>query len=196
MLVLFDRFGNLRGWTLPEVTGLRKLLGPDWYRLLRGVVTNPLSVAGLIIVTVFILVAIFAPVLAPPQGTVRDPYLIPRDGFGPEPKPPGTVWEKQPPPLPFWYEPLTGNDQWVHIMGTASGQFDIWYGVIWGTRTALKAGLVVSAATLLIGVTTGTVAAYYGGIVDEILMRIVEIFQAFPFLLGRRKLSSTMVKAF
>ena len=35
---------DIAGWTLPEVTGLRKLLGPEWYRLLRGVVTNPLSV--------------------------------------------------------------------------------------------------------------------------------------------------------
>ena len=52
---------DVAGWTLPEVTGLRKLLGPDWYRLLRGVVTNPLSVVGLIIVTIFILVVVSIP---------------------------------------------------------------------------------------------------------------------------------------
>ena len=187
---------DVAGWTLPEVTGLRKLLGPDWYRLLRGVITNPLSVAGLIIVTIFILVAIFAPVLAPPQGTVRDPYLIPRDGFGPQPRPPGAVWEKQPPPLPFWYEPLTGNDQWVHIMGTASGQFDIWYGVIWGTRTALFAGIVVTFSTVIVGLIVGSISAFYGGWVDDVLQRITEIFMAFPFLLAALMLSSLLVPKF
>jgi peptide/nickel transport system permease protein len=68
--------------------------------------------------------------------------------------------------------------------GTTEGQYDIFYGVVWGTRTAFKAGLIVSTVTLFIGVTLGTAAAYYGGIVDEALMRIVEIFQAFPFLLA------------
>ncbi len=84
---------DITDWALPELTGLRKLLGPEWYRLLRGVVTNPLSVAGLIIVTVFILMAVFAPALAPPLAVAGDPYLIPRDGFGPEPQPPGTCVE-------------------------------------------------------------------------------------------------------
>jgi peptide/nickel transport system permease protein len=135
---------DVAGWTLPELKGLRKLLGPEWYRLLRGVITNPLSVAGLIIVTVFILMAVFAPVLAPPTNAIVDPYLIPRDGFSSEPKPPGTVWERNPPPVPGWYEAITGKDYWVHLMGTTSGQWDIWYGVVWGTRTALFAGIVVT----------------------------------------------------
>ena len=186
---------DVAGWTLPEVTGLRKLLGPDWYRLLRGVVTNPLSVVGLIIVTVFILVAIFAPVLAPPVG-LRDPYLIPRDGFGPEPKAPGTVWTREVPPLPFWYETITGKDHWVHLMGTASGQFDIWYGVIWGTRTALFAGIVVTFSTVIVGLIVGSISAFYGGWVDDVLQRITEIFMAFPFLLAALMLSSLLVPKF
>ncbi|MGC9335732.1 MAG: hypothetical protein ACP5JJ_16415, partial [Anaerolineae bacterium] len=102
---------DIVAWTLPELTGLRKVLGPEWYRLLRGLVTNPLSVAGLIIVSTFILVAAFAPVLAPPSAIQADPYLIPRDGFGPEPKPPGTVWTKNPPEVPGWYRALTGRDE-------------------------------------------------------------------------------------
>ncbi|MFN2187061.1 MAG: ABC transporter permease, partial [Anaerolineae bacterium] len=65
--------------------------------------------------------------------------------------------------LPFWYEPLTGKDQWVHIMGTASGQFDIWYGVVWGTRTALFAGIVVTFSTVIVGLLVGSISAFYGG---------------------------------
>ena len=187
---------DITDWALPELTGLRKLLGPEWYRLLRGVVTNPLSVAGLIIVTVFILMAVFAPVLAPPLTVAGDPYLIPRDGFGPEPQPPGSVWKRDVPPLPFWYEPITGRDDWIHLMGTTSGQFDIWYGVVWGARTALFAGIVVTVTTVTIGLIVGSISAFYGGWLDDILMRFTEIFMAFPFLLAALMLSSLLVPKF
>jgi peptide/nickel transport system permease protein len=186
---------DIAEWTLPELTGLRKLVGPEWYRLLHGVVTNPLSVAGLFIVTFFILMATFAPVLAPPVG-IRDPYLIPRDGYGPEPKAPGTVWEKNVPAVPFWYEAITGKDQWVHLMGTASGQFDIWYGVVWGSRTALFAGVVVTFTTVAIGLIVGSISAFYGGWVDDVLQRITEVFMAFPFLLAALMLASILVPKF
>ena len=91
------------GWALREYTGLQKLLGPESYRLVRGLYTNPLSVAGLLIVGFFLLVAALAPVLAPPVRENADPLLIPRDGYGPEPKSPGAVWTREPPPIPFWY---------------------------------------------------------------------------------------------
>jgi peptide/nickel transport system permease protein len=187
---------DVAGWTLPELKGMRKLLGPEWYRLLRGLITNPLSVAGLVIVTVFILAAVFAPVLAPPLDAMVDPYLIPRDGFGPEPKPPGTVWNRNPPPVPGWYKTITGKDQWVHLMGTTSGQFDIWYGVVWGARTALFAGLVVTFTTVSIGLVIGSISAFYGGWLDDILMRFTEIVMAFPFLLAALLLSSLLVPKF
>jgi peptide/nickel transport system permease protein len=184
------------GWTLPELKGMRKLLGPEWYRMLRGVVTNPLSVAGLVIVTIYVLAAVFAPVLAPPLNAMADPYLVPRDGFGPEPKPPGTVWKSNPPPVPGWYQTITGQDHWIHLMGTTSGQFDIWYGVVWGTRTALFAGIVVTFTTVAIGLVIGSISAFYGGLLDDVLMRFTEIFMAFPFLLAALLLSSLLVPRF
>ena len=184
------------GWTLRELSGLERLVGPEWYRLLRGLFTNPLSVAGLIIIAVFILAAVFAPVLAPPLAANADPLLIPRDGFGPEPKPPGSVWNREPPPIPFWYRALTGKDEWVHIMGTASGQFDIYYGVVWGTRTALFAGIMVTSTTVAIGLIVGSLSAFYGGWLDDVLSRFTEIIMAFPFLLGALTLSSILVPKF
>ena len=188
---------DVAGWSLPELKGLRKLLGPEWYRIVHGVFTNPLSVTGLIIVTLFILMAAFAPVLAPPSKLSPDPYLIPRDGYGPVPKAPGTEWLKNPPAVvPGWYKLLTGKDQWVHIMGTASGQFDIWYGVVWGSRTALFAGVVVTFASVFIGIVVGSISAFYGGWLDDVLQRITEIFMAFPFLLAALMLSAILVPKF
>jgi peptide/nickel transport system permease protein len=181
---------------LRELGWLEKLLGPEWYRLVRGVFTNPLSVTGLIIVLFFVLMAAFAPILAPPLDVSPDPYLIPRDGFAPEPKPPGTVWLREVPELPGWYPKITGKDHWVHLLGTASGQFDIYYGIVWGTRTALFVGVVITAVTVVMGMIVGSVSAYYGGLLDDLLMRITEIFQAFPFLLAALTLSAILVPLF
>ncbi len=131
---------------------------PDFVRRL---LLNPLSLIGLIIVFFFIFVAVAAPYLAPPK-RAREPYRMPRDGFSMEPKPPSAE----------------------HPFGTTEGQYDIYYGVVWGTRTAFRVGLVITAITVLIGLSIGSVAAYYGGWLDEVLMRAVEIFMAFPFLLA------------
>jgi peptide/nickel transport system permease protein len=94
------------------------------------------------------------------------------------------VWESDPPPLPFWWKPIMKTDQWVHILGTSQGQYDIFYGVIWGTRTAFRTGLIVVIATFLIGVIIGSVSAYAGGVVDNILMRVVDVFMTLPFILA------------
>jgi len=140
--------------------------------------------------------AALAPVLAPPLKVAADPYLIPRDGFGPKPQPPGSVWVKDVPEVPFWYPIITGKDHWVHLMGTTSGQFDIWYGVVWGARTALFAGIVVTFTTVIIGLIVGSISAFYGGWLDDVLMRITEIFMAFPFLLAALMMASILVPKF
>ena len=76
------------------------------------------------------------------------------------------------------------TDQWVHILGTSQGQYDIFYGIIWGTRTAFRTGFIVVVATFLIGVIVGSVSAYYGGGVDNVIMRIVDVFLTLPFILA------------
>lgn len=150
----------------------------------KQLLSNRLSVSGFILLTFFALVAIFAPVLAPPLPVTRDPMLIPRDGFGVVPQPPGTVWQRNPPPLPFWWQALTGLDHWVHPFGVASGGWDIYYGVIWGTRTAFLSGMIITFVTVVIGVLVGSISAYYSGVVDLILQRITEVFMTFPFLMA------------
>lgn len=98
--------------------------------------------------------------------------------------------------MPFWYQTITGKDHWVHLMGTTSGQFDIYYGIVWGTRTALLVGLAVVASALFIGLVVGSISAFYGGWLDDVLMRITEIFMAFPFLLAALTLSAILVPKF
>ena len=55
-----------------------------------------------------------------------------------------------------------------NLFGTTEGQFDIFYGLVWGTRTAFKIGLGVVLISALIGLAIGTISAFYGGVVDEI----------------------------
>jgi len=174
-----------------KTSWLEGQLGTDNYRRLRELVTNPMSVAGMVLLGIFLFVAVAAPVLAPAPRP-NNPYQIPRDGYASVPLPPGTAWESRQPPLPFWWKALTGKDDWIHLMGTASGQWDIYYGVIWGTRTALRVGLVITIAAGVIGVILGTISAYYGGAVDMIIMRITDIFYAFPALVATMTLSAVL----
>lgn len=173
-----------------KIGRLERFLGPDNYRVVQGLFKTPAAVAGTVLIAFFVLIAVLAPVLAPPA--TDDPYKIPRDGFKSEPKPMGSEWNSRPPPLPFWWEAITGKDEWVHIFGTAQGQYDIYYGVIWGTRTAFKTGLAVVISTVLIGVIVGSVSAYYGGWVDNILMRIVDVLYVLPGLMATLILAAVL----
>jgi len=178
--------------TLPErkIGRLEKLVGPEIYRILKGLVSNPLSITGTLLIGIFILVALFAPVLAPPTNS-RQPYTVPRDGFSPKPKPPGTEWNSRPPDIPGWFS-IFGLESWKHFFGTTGGQWDLYYGVVWGTRTALKVGLLVETVCVIVGVLVGSLAAFYGSWVDESLMRVTEIFMAFPFLMAALTLSAIL----
>ncbi|MBN1306194.1 MAG: ABC transporter permease [Anaerolineales bacterium] len=168
---------------LPErkIGRVERFLGPENYRIVTGLLKTPASIIGFVLIGFFILVAVFAPVIAPPVG--NDPYKIPRDGFSGEPKPMGSEWKRNKPEIPFWYKAVTGKEEWVHILGTAQGQYDIFYGMVWGTRTAFRTGFIVVISTFLIGIIVGSISAYYGGIVDNIIMRIVDIFMTLPFIL-------------
>lgn len=138
--------------------------------VLKKLIKNPTAVIGILLLLAFIIVAVFAPQLAPIPENSRDPYMIPRDGFRSEPAAPSEE----------------------HIFGTTEGQYDIYYGIVWGTRTAFRVGVVITLFTTVMGIIVGSISAFYGGWVDEILMRITEIFQAFPFLLTAITLTSVL----
>jgi peptide/nickel transport system permease protein len=121
---------------------------------------NPLSVAGFLLIVLFVGLAVLAPILAPPPATSRNAYLIPQEGFASDPRPP----------------------QVRHPFGTTEGQYDLYYGIIWGTRTAFRVSLVVIIISVVVGLVLGGVSGYYGGRIDEVVMRVTDIFLAFPGL--------------
>lgn len=136
---------------------------------LSRILKNPTAVVGGVLLLCFAAVAVCAPYLAPPK-YAHSPYRMPHKGYSPTPKPP--------------------DDQFY--FGRTSGQYDIYYGIVWGTRTAFKIGLSVVGMALLIGMVLGVVAGYYGGWVDEIIMRITDVVFAVPLLV----LAMTIVVAF
>ncbi|MHB2026890.1 MAG: ABC transporter permease [Elusimicrobiota bacterium] len=121
---------------------------------------RPLSLAGFAIIGFFIVVALAAPILAPVPANSRSAYLIPEDGYSPEPKLPSAE----------------------HPFGTTENQYDLYYGMVWGTRTAFRVAVLVVGSALSIGILLGSIAGFYGGWVDEALMRFTDVVLAFPGL--------------
>ena len=110
--------------SMRKISWVERFLGPENYRIIVGLLKTPASILGLTLISLFILIAIFAPAIIPPVGDA-DPYQIPRDGFSSDPRPAGSDWTRNVPPVPFWYQALTGKDAWGHLMGTSEGQYDI-----------------------------------------------------------------------
>jgi len=128
---------------------------PLWSSIKRILSNAELTTGGLIVLA-FAVVAIAAPLIAPPEE--ESPYLLPRDGIGTLPKPPRPG----------------------HPLGTMEGQYDVFYGLVWGTRVAFMVGLLITLGRTLIGVLLGLVSGWYGGLLDGLLMRITDAFMAFP----------------
>jgi peptide/nickel transport system permease protein len=129
---------------------------------------SPLSIMGLVIITFYVAIAILAPVIAPPVPPPMgrtDPFI---------------VWKDLNIPAINRTQPHPPNA--THPFGTTEESYDLYYGCIWGTITAFRVGLMVIVLSLIIGLVTGVIAGYYGGIVDEVLMRFTDIVIAVPAL--------------
>ncbi len=128
-------------------------------RLFKRILRNKTSLCGLMLVALFALVALLAPLLAPVHNA-NNPYQLPQDSYQITPQAPSAQ----------------------HWFGTTEQQYDLYYGVVWGTRLAFKIGITVTLLAFLIGLAVGGVAAYFGGKVDEVLMRLTDIVFAVPSL--------------
>jgi len=89
-------------------------------------------------------------------------------------------------PLLAPFNPLsTGKDSFHransrYLMGTDDLGRDIFSGVLWGARTSIMVGLLAALTSTMIGVIIGALAGYYGGVMDDILMRVTEFFLVIP----------------
>lgn len=111
---------------------------------------NKLAVAGLVVVSLLFAVSFFAPVIAP-----YDPNAIDLKNIL---MPPGSS----------------------HLLGTDQLGRDILSRMIWGARISLKVGFVAVGIATLIGTILGTLSGYYGGIIDTLIMRAVDLMLCFP----------------
>ena len=145
-----------RQWLLTEQPASRRQarLGQS-YRTWVAFTANPLAMVGLGIVLLLIVLAVLAPLIAP-------------------------------------YDPLISLDlrtqrllppSWTHTMGTDDQARDIFSRIVHGARITLLVVALVAVIATTIGLLVGTTSGYFGGWVDTILMRITDIFLAFPRLI-------------
>ncbi|GAA0584725.1 ABC transporter permease [Kribbella sandramycini] len=142
----------------------RSLSRIAWSRLRR----DKVALAGLVVIVLLILMAVFAPLIVklighPPNEFNQDLIdtkggtLAPLGTFG------GMSWEH-----PMGVEPVNGRD----IMSR----------VIYGSRISLLIAFFATLLSVVIGTTLGTIAGFFGGWVDQLISRIMDVFLAFPLL--------------
>ncbi len=135
-----------------------------WRRLLR----NRLAVVGM----VFVILIVTASLVGPPiiEATTGFTYdYIPADSS-----------------LIRAFPPFTGPDgsfSWTHPMGTDDTGRDILARVLLGGRISLMVGIISTIVSLLIGVTYGATAGYLGGRIDDLMMRVVDVLYAIPYMM-------------
>ncbi len=139
-----------------------------WRLTLRRILRQRNAVIGLIILALLLLVAIFAPLLAP-----YDPNQV---LIGIE----ETATRRQPPCIHALGCPA---GQPEHILGIDGNVRDEFSRIIYGTRVSLFIGFTTIGFAILIGTLLGAVAGYFGGAVDNIIMRLLDVLMAFPSLL-------------
>jgi peptide/nickel transport system permease protein len=143
-----------RGWLLdPAPASRRQARLGRWYRAWRAFRRNGLAMTGLAVVVALVLAAIAAPMLADPASATLQ-VLVDR---------------LQPASAAHWF----GTDE----LGR-----DIFARILFGARTTLVIIALVSAIVVPVGLGIGLPAGYFGGWVDSVLMRITDIFLAFPRL--------------
>ncbi|MBM1002048.1 MAG: ABC transporter permease [Desulfofustis sp. PB-SRB1] len=114
---------------------------------------NRLAVVGLLIIVVLVLTTLCAPLIAP-----YDPVAA-------------NLKER--------LQPISA----AHWFGTDELGRDIFSRIVWGSRLTLYVILLVAVIAAPVGIVVGTAAGYFGGIIDTVLMRITDIFLAFPKLI-------------
>lgn len=113
---------------------------------------NKLALIGFIMVSVIIFMAVFAPLIAP-----YDPYKTsPLERFKPPSK--------------------------EHLLGTDALGRDVFSRLVYGSRIALEIGILIVLFEGMIGISLGLVSGYFGGVVDKLVMWLVDVLRSFPIV--------------
>lgn len=120
----------------------------------KRLIRNKLAMLGLAIVIFLILIAIFAPLISP-----YDPIIRIKE------------------------ESLLGPSS-THLFGTDILGRDILSRVIYGSRVSIEVGVIAVGISVIIGLILGALSGYFGSIPDIVIMRVADIFFAFPYILG------------
>lgn len=126
---------------------------------LRTLLRNKLAVAALAVLTIMLILAVFAPLIAPYDPNAQDLLLRLRP--------------------PAWQAHGTGS----HLLGTDQLGRDMLSRVIYGTRVSLLVGAGAALLAGVIGTAVGLASGYFGGVLDRVLMRLADVQLAFPAIL-------------
>ena len=143
---------------------------------MRKLMKNPLAVGSIIVLIVIIAMILVVPHVVPYKYSQIITVNGSRDKAAGN-MAPFTYSEKE---LAYMAE---GGEVFPHIMGTDSMGRDYFIRVIYGTRVSLTVGLFAAVIVLLIGVVYGSISGYFGGKVDMVMMRIVDIIYSLPDML-------------
>ncbi len=124
----------------------------EWKRFYKVLSSRGVVVFGAVIIILFLLIAIFANLIAPYNPVIPD------------------------------LNATLQNPSAAHWLGTDSLGRDTLSRIIFGTRTSLEVGLIVVIIGTIIGMTLGTIAAYFGGWIYTIIMRIIDAMMCFPMI--------------
>lgn len=141
-----------------------------WQITRRRLFRRKSSVLGMIILAILILIALTAQWIAP-----YSPILSMLDT-----KPPQNVGKRS---APCVYALGCSTDQPQHIMGTDGNLRDEFSRMLYGARLSLMIGLSTVSFAIVIGTVLGALGGYFGGWIDNVIMRVMDVLLAFPSLL-------------
>ncbi|HAH79315.1 MAG TPA: diguanylate cyclase [Ruminococcaceae bacterium] len=150
-------------WVGPNVKEMETISRPSisfWKDAFRRLRKSRVAIVCLVILALLVLGAVFLPMVSPFDFSRQN-----------------VAFSNQP---PMWVDNETSQP---HLFGTDTLGRDIWVRIWMGARVSLTVAVAVALIDCLIGIVYGGVSGYFGGMVDNVMMRIVEIISGIPYLI-------------